>query len=161
MDVFRENKWSFEQKGDCVWVIHFKSRNLHKCIRVVRGQDVMEVRSMVDLVLVNRDVLRYAHYVRVVRGMGRGLSDHHVILCEVRLVGAWIKEKCGGLGEKLREHQYREGYARTLEGKGVKWEGDNNVEDMWKKVNRAMVESAKRSVWLSEGGGGEKNPKTV
>ena len=31
--------------------------------------------------------------VRVMKGMGRGLSDHHVILCKVRLVGAWIKRR--------------------------------------------------------------------
>ena len=30
--------------------------------------------------------------------------------------------------EKLREHQYREGYARSLEGKRVEWNGDNNVK---------------------------------
>ena len=40
--------------------------------------------------------------------------------------------------EKLREHQYREGYARSLEGKGAEWEGDNNVENMWEQVKRAM-----------------------
>ena len=57
--------------------------------------------------------------------MGRGLSDHHVVLCKVRLVGAWIKKKEVVIGarrtrnEKLREHQYREGYARSLEGKGI------------------------------------------
>ena len=28
--------------------------------------------------------------VRAVKGMGRGPSDHHVVLCKVRLVGAWI-----------------------------------------------------------------------
>ena len=33
--------------------------------------------------------------------------------------------------EKLREHQYREGYARSLEGKRVEWDGENNVEHMW------------------------------
>ena len=32
--------------------------------------------------------------------------------------------------EKLREHQYREGYARFLEGKGVELGGDYNVEHM-------------------------------
>ena len=32
--------------------------------------------------------------------------------------------------EKLRKHQYREGNAKPLEGKGVEWEGDNNVEHM-------------------------------
>ena len=30
--------------------------------------------------------------------------------------------------EKLREHQYREGYARSLERKRVEWDGENNVE---------------------------------
>ena len=32
--------------------------------------------------------------------------------------------------EKLREDWYREGYARSLEGKRVKRDGDNNVEHM-------------------------------
>ena len=43
--------------------------------------------------------------------------------------------------EKLRERQYRKGYARSLEGKGVEWDGDNNVENMWEQVKLAMVES--------------------
>ena len=47
------------------------------------------------------------------------------------------------ISEKLREHQYREGYARSLEGKGVEWEGDNNVEHMWEQVKQAKQESAK------------------
>ena len=45
--------------------------------------------------------------------------------------------------EKLREHQYREGFVRFLEGKGVEWDGDN-IEHMWEQVKRPMVESAKR-----------------
>ena len=32
--------------------------------------------------------------------------------------------------EKLKEHQYREGYARSLEGKRVEWDADDNVEHM-------------------------------
>ena len=32
--------------------------------------------------------------------------------------------------ERLREHQYREGYAKSLEEKGVERNGDNNVEHM-------------------------------
>ena len=49
-----------------------------------------------------------------------GLSGHYVVLCKVRLVGAWIKRREVVLGarkirrKKLREHQYREGYARSL-----------------------------------------------
>ena len=45
--------------------------------------------------------------------------------------------------EKLREHQYREGYVRPLDGKGVEWNGDDNVQHMWEQVKRAMVESAR------------------
>ena len=61
--------------------------------------------------------------------------------------------------EKLREHQYRKGYARSLEGKGVECDGDNNVEHMWERVKRAKVESA-REVRGSVRVAG-KNPKSV
>ena len=63
--------------------------------------------------------------MRAVRGMERGLSDFHVVLCKVRLAGVWIKKRAVVVGaklirsEKLKEHQYREGYIRSLEGKGV------------------------------------------
>ena len=63
----------------------------------------VEVKSMIDLVLVRRDMLRYMQDVRAVR-------DHHVVLCKVRLVGAWIKKRGVVVGarrirsKKLREH---------------------------------------------------------
>ena len=98
----------------CVGNTYFKHRCLHKYTRVVRDQDGMEINSMVDLVLVKRDMLRYVQDVRAVRWMGRGLSDHHIVLCKVRLEGAWIKRRKVLVGarrirsEKLRENQYRE-----------------------------------------------------
>ena len=45
--------------------------------------------------------------------------------------------------EKLREHQYKEGYVKSLEGKRVELDGESNVEDKWEMVKRAMVESAR------------------
>ena len=66
----------------------------------------------------------YVQDVRVVRGMGCG-SDHHVVLCKFRLVGAWIKgrevvvEARRIKSKKLRDHQYREGYARSR-GEGIR-----------------------------------------
>ena len=60
-----------------------------KYTRVARDQDRVEVKSMIDLMLVN-DRLQY---VQTVRGMGQGLSDHHVVMCKVRLVGAWKKRR--------------------------------------------------------------------
>ena len=63
---------------------------------------------MVDLVVVKEDMLRY---VQDVRGMRQRISNHYVLLCKVRLVGAWIKrrevvfEDRRIRSEKLREHQ--------------------------------------------------------
>ena len=77
---------------------------------------------MIHLVLVKRDMMRHVQDVRAVRGMGRGLSDHHVVLCNVRLAGAWMKRRevvDGGRrirSVKMREKQCREIYARSLRG---------------------------------------------
>ena len=77
--------------------------------------------------------------------MGRDLLGHHVVQCKVRLVGTWIKRREVVVGarrirsEKLREHQYRQGYGRSLEGKGVEWDIDYNVDPMWEQVKRAML----------------------
>ena len=37
---------------------------------MARVQDGVEVKSMINLVLVKRDMLQYVHDVRVMRGMG-------------------------------------------------------------------------------------------
>ena len=104
---------------------YFKHKSLHKYTRLARGQEGVDVKSIIDLVLVKKDMLRYVQNVRIVGGMERGLSDHHVVLYKIRLVGTWIKRRKVVVGsrrirsKKLREHQYREGYAMSLEGKGV------------------------------------------
>ena len=59
--------------------------------------------------------------------------------------------------EKLRKHQYRKRYASSLEGKGVEWDGDNNVK--WEKVKWAIVESSR--VVCGSVRVGRKNPKSV
>ena len=89
-------------------------KSLHKYTRVARGQDRVEVKTMIDLVLVKKAMLCYVQDVMTVRGIGRGLSCHHVVLCKVRLVGTWKRgEGVNGArrirSEKLREHQYMEG----------------------------------------------------
>ena len=58
----------------------------------------MEIKCLIDLVLVKKDKLRYVQYVRAVRGMGQDLSEHHVVLCKVRLVGAWLRGEKYWLG---------------------------------------------------------------
>ena len=72
-----------------------------------------------------REERGYVQDVRAVRGKGRGLSNHYVALCKIRLVGAWIKRRevvavaRRIVSEKMREHKYRDRYARSLEGKRV------------------------------------------
>ena len=55
---------------------------------MARGYDGVVLKTMIDLVLVKKDMLRY---VQDMRGMGQGLSGHYIVLCQVRLVGAWVK----------------------------------------------------------------------
>ena len=42
---------------------------------------------MMDVLLVKKDMLRFVQDVKAVRGMGRVISDYHVVQCKVRLVG--------------------------------------------------------------------------
>ena len=59
-----------------MWVTHISSTEMHISTRVVGGRDDVEIKSMTDLVLVKMDMPRYVQDVRVVRGMGCGLSEH-------------------------------------------------------------------------------------
>ena len=61
--------------------------------------------------------------------------------------------------EKLREHQYREWYAGSLEGERAGLNGDDNVEDIWEQVKRVMVESAREVCGSVRVGG--KDPKSL
>ena len=49
--------------------IYFVHRSLHKYTRAAKGQDRVEVKSMIDLVLVKKDMLHYVQDVRAMRGM--------------------------------------------------------------------------------------------
>ena len=62
-----EEWWGSVLKGECLHL-------------VPRGQDGVEVKSAIDLVLVKKDMLSY---LQVVRRMGQGLPDHY-ILCTFR-----------------------------------------------------------------------------
>ena len=68
----------------CMWVTHTSNTRVcisHKYIRVTRGQDGVVLKSMIDLVLVKKNMLPFEQDVRAVRGIGRDISDHHVVLC--------------------------------------------------------------------------------
>ena len=76
-------------KGLCIGNICFEHKSLHKYTRMLDG---VELRCMLDLLLLKKDILHYVQDVRVVRGMRRDLSDYNIVLvlCNVRLVGTWV-----------------------------------------------------------------------
>ena len=98
------------ERGLCVGNTYFEHMSLNKYTKVARGQDGVEVKGMINLVLVKKDMLRYVKDVRTMKGMRRDLANHYVVLREVRLVGAWIKmrevvvEDRRIRSKKLREH---------------------------------------------------------
>ena len=100
--------------GLCLDNTYIKHKSLHKHTRVARGQDAANDRSCAE----------EQGYAVLHAGCERrkgALSDHHVVLCKVRLVGSWIKRREVGnevwkiRSKKLREHKYTEGYNRCLE----------------------------------------------
>ena len=48
---------------------------------------------MIDLWLVKKALLHYVKDMRTMRGMRQNFSDNNVLLCKVRLVGAWTKRR--------------------------------------------------------------------
>ena len=61
--------------------------------------------------------------------------------------------------KKQRENQYKEGYARSLEGRRGEWDEENNIEYMWEQAIWVMAESAREESGSVKVGG--KNPKSV
>ena len=51
------------ERGLCVGNTYSKHRSLHKYTRVARDKDGVEVKSMIDLVLVKKDMLHYVQDV--------------------------------------------------------------------------------------------------
>ena len=61
---------------------------MNKYTRVASSKDGEEVKSKIDLWLKKKkDMLHYVQDVRIMRGMGQGLSDHHIVMRSQ--VGGW------------------------------------------------------------------------
>ena len=58
----------YAERGLCVGNTYFKQKSLHKYKRVARDQHGVQVKNMIDLVLV-KDMLHNMQDVSVVRGM--------------------------------------------------------------------------------------------
>ena len=70
----------------------------------------MDVNSIIDMVLVKKDLLRHVQDVREVRGKGPNISVKYVVLCKVRLRGTWIKKReVGDVARRIRSEKRRGG----------------------------------------------------
>ena len=58
------------ERSLCLGDTYYKHSSLHKYAKMAKNKDGMEVKTMIDLVLVKKDILRYVQDVRAVRGMG-------------------------------------------------------------------------------------------
>ena len=56
-----EEEWwsSVAERGLRMGNTYFEHKSLHKYTRMPRGQDEVEIKSTIDLVLVKKDLLRY------------------------------------------------------------------------------------------------------
>ena len=69
------------EEGLSVSSAYFECKSLHNYTWVARGQEELEVMSMINLGLVKKDMLRFVQDVRALTGMRRDCSDHKVVLC--------------------------------------------------------------------------------
>ena len=88
------------ESGLFVGNTYFEHMSLNMYTTLPRCQDGVEVKRTKDLVLMKKDMLCYMQDVRT----------DHVVLCKVRLVGAWIRRRKEMVEdmrirtEKLRDH---------------------------------------------------------
>ena len=73
------------------------------------------------------------------------------------MVGTLFKRRGGEWGkrirsEKLREHQYREGYARYLDSRRVEWYEWSNIEQVFETSNAWQCKREERCVAQWRGG---------
>ena len=54
---------------------------ISKYAKMRRGRDVIEVMNLIHLALVKKGVPKYVYNLKTVNGLGRGISDHSVVLC--------------------------------------------------------------------------------
>ena len=81
---------------------------------------------------------------RVLRKMGLCVSNTYF---KHRSLHKYTRVARGRDGVEIKSMidlvQYREGYAMSVERKGIEWDGDNNIEHMWEQIKWVMVESAR------------------
>ena len=136
------------EKEFCVGNTFFKHKDIHKYTRVGQSRNG-EVRSMIDLVLFKRNMLKDVCDVKCIRGLSGGLSDHMIVLCKLRVIGTWMRrqEKASEgkriRSEKLQNEDIRKRFEQLIEVKKREVDEDLDVEGCWNQMKNAITVSAR------------------
>ena len=65
---------------------HFKHKYIHKSITVETSRVGMELKFMIDLVIIKTDILKYVYVVKMIRQLGLGISDNTKLLFKLKTV---------------------------------------------------------------------------
>ena len=131
----------------CVSNTFFAHKSIHQYTRVKEKADGRVERSMIDFVLVKKEMLKYVMDVRVVRGLSMDISDHIVVLCKIKLVGVWLEKKevrkvVGRIKcEKLSDQVCKEKYVGELSNKVVECD-QGETEHIWAQMKDVVLSSA-------------------
>ena len=147
-------------RGMAVAGTWYKKKLIHK---YTWKHDSREVRSMIDHVVVDRELMRNTLDVTVQRGAGSGISDHYLLLTKMRVARKRYRRiRSGGkyvinVG-KLKKREVAEEYERQINEKWEEWKDmeTESVEMEWNKMKAAMKEVAEGVCGMKRVGRGKK-----
>jgi len=141
----------------CIANTFFKHKDIHKFTFVGRARGGVN-KSMIDYVMVRKEMLRDVCDVLSVRGLGGGLSDHMIVLCKMRMKGVWLKQQRRTndavriKSERLREEMYKNEYVEGIQRNSGDVNTDVEVEQLWTQVKSKIVGCAREVCGCSKTG---------
>ena len=107
----------------------FEKRDIHKSTWV---SGVGDRKSLLDFIVMQDEERNKLLDVNVLRGVGRGISDHHLIIAKIRSLKRWT-----GRGVSIEE-RYEIKVSELRKAKG-KVEYEDNLNKRWERVRGKVV----------------------
>ena len=140
---------------------YFKKKLIHK---YTWRRDNGDTRSMIDHVVVDREVMRDIMDVTVVRGAGGGISDHYLVVTKLKVTKRRKWRRNQGKGKKvlnvgkLRREEEAKEYEERMKERWEEWREMEvgEVEGEWEKLKVTLKEVAEEVCGLRGVGRGRK-----
>lgn len=130
----------------------FKKRDVHKYtwIRKTRGEIVSS--ALMDYVCISKKYKARVTDVNVLRAAGNIQSDHHLVVCKVKVKREWIPQRATGeirqvvKVEKLKDACCKEEFENGIRAEWMvhKEREHGDVEEEWEVFKNAVVSCASR-----------------